>query len=104
MFSAGHILYELLTGEKLTLGIETESELISFLRRNKERGFNIEHPALTPRWIVLLRKMLHFDPNQRPTFPHIKEEVERFLPPSNDPTIERPTDVEQRRRSEGLVE
>lgn len=38
VFSAGYILYEMLTGEQLTAGITTVPELRNFLNENKRKG------------------------------------------------------------------
>ena len=66
VYSAGYILYEMLTSEKI---IEKENKqklkIFKFLEEKKKRGgWVIDHPAIIDKkhWIVLLNKMLEFEP------------------------------------------
>jgi serine/threonine protein kinase len=52
VFSAGYILYEMLTSEALNKGVKTAADLHKFLMNNKKKGgFEINDQALTARWI-----------------------------------------------------
>jgi hypothetical protein len=50
------------------------------LVNNKKGGFKLDHPALTERWIELLKSMLNFDFTKRPSFNDIKLTLKKFMP------------------------
>jgi hypothetical protein len=101
VFSAGYILYEMLTSEQLNKGVKTALDLHRFLMNNKKKGgFEIDHPALTPRWVDLLKAMLSFDPAKRPAFQAIRAQLKQFLPAVDKLPQVRPTSLNQRKESE----
>jgi hypothetical protein len=59
----------------------------------------LDHPALTERWIELLRKMMAFEPNERPTFAQIKSIISGFSSASHSLPIDRDFDEQQRNYS-----
>jgi hypothetical protein len=56
------------------------------MNNKKNGGFNIVHPAVTPRWKELLLRMMAFEAEKRPSFAEIKEIVAKFEP-SNSPSM-----------------
>ena len=64
MFSAGYILFEMLTGERINKDIK--NQLVFF--KNKNKGYVIDHPALIEKWKCLIEQMLQFDMHKRPSF------------------------------------
>lgn len=50
MFSAGYVLFEMLTGERINKDIK--DQLIFF--KNNSKGYVVDHPALIPKWKDLI--------------------------------------------------
>ena len=92
VFSAGYILYEMLTSEQLNKAVSTHDGLKKFLKICKVRGgFELDHPSLTGRWRDLLTLMLSFRPDQRPAFPIIRKVLSEFAEGTNQRSQLRPT-------------
>ena len=100
VFSAGYILYEMLTSEQLNKAVSTHEGLRKMLKISKLKGgFSLEHPALTPRWVDLLKRMLSFHPNERPSFAEIQQTVRGFEGGSQEVSVLRPMQPEETTRS-----
>lgn len=81
VYSAGSILYEMLTSERLLSWESSKIENMDIrnllMLKKNEGGWKIDHPAIRdkPKWMQLLAGMLHFDPQKRMSF----QEVKAFL-------------------------
>jgi len=62
VWSAGLILYELLTGSEMFKHVKNKKQLQEELNKFKKGGRKVDYPKeLHPNWSVLTEKMLIFD-------------------------------------------